>query len=78
MAAKIAIGILLALAAFALWQRRFIVGVLTYGRQTQRGSLQVGDEAPNVQLVDRTDLKRVELSSYLGDRPLVLIFGSFT
>lgn len=45
----------------------------------RRGSLAEGDVAPDFSLrttQDRTH--RVSLSSYRGDRPVVLVFGSYT
>ena len=45
----------------------------------RRGDLVEGDAAPDFNLrttQDRT--RRVALSSYRGDRPVVLVFGSYT
>jgi hypothetical protein len=45
----------------------------------RRGDLVAGDPAPDFSLrttQDRT--RRVALSSYRGDRPVVLVFGSYT
>ena len=45
----------------------------------RRGNLAEGDVAPDFNLrttQDRT--RRVSLSSYRGDRPVVLVFGSYT
>jgi hypothetical protein len=45
----------------------------------RRGSLAEGDVAPDFNLrttPDRT--RRVSLSAYRGDRPVVLVFGSYT
>ena len=42
------------------------------------GSLQIGDLAPDLEL-ESTDGGGVrKLSDYWGDRPLVLVFGSYT
>ena len=57
---------------------RFIIGILTYGRQAREGTLQVGDPAPVVSLVDVDGSTSHELSEWIGPRPLVLVFGSFT
>lgn len=38
----------------------------------------VGDLAPNFELATPDGKKKVELSSMLGKRPVVLVFGSFT
>ena len=42
------------------------------------GSLDLGDPAPdfNLETLDRTS--RVQLSSFRGARPVVLVFGSYT
>jgi peroxiredoxin len=44
----------------------------------RRGSLRVGDQAPDFELplLDRT--RQVRLSAFRGDRPVVLVFGSYT
>ncbi len=42
------------------------------------GSLKVGDNAPDVQLVALDGKTRFHLHEHLSGRPLVLIFGSFT
>ena len=56
---------------------RFIIGILTYGRQARDGELQVGDPAPAISLVGM-DGATVESGEWLGDQPQVLVFGSFT
>ena len=44
----------------------------------RRGLLRVGDQAPDFELpiLDRT--RQVRLSAFRGDRPVVLVFGSYT
>jgi len=44
----------------------------------RRGSLRVGDQAPDFELpvLDRT--RQIRLSAFRGDRPVVLVFGSYT
>jgi hypothetical protein len=42
------------------------------------GSLQVGDSAPDFDLETLDKKSRVRLSSHLGVKPVVLIFGSYT
>jgi hypothetical protein len=37
-----------------------------------------GDEAPDFELRDAAGEKPVRLSSLLGDKPVALVFGSFT
>ena len=44
----------------------------------RRGHLQVGDPAPNFSLQTLDKKSRVELSSFRGSRPVVLVFGSYT
>ena len=57
---------------------RFVIGLLTYGRQAREGDLRVGDPAPVVSLVDLDGSTQRELSEWIGEKPLVLVFGSFT
>jgi len=42
------------------------------------GSLQSGDPAPDFRLQTYDKSSRVQLSSFRGERPVVLIFGSYT
>ena len=56
---------------------RFIIGLLTYGRQAHDGDLKVGDPAPIVSVVD-VDGNPRELCEWYGAKPVVLVFGSFT
>src|SRR5262245_61777338 len=45
----------------------------------RRGNLTEGDVAPDFNLRTTQDrARRVSLSSYRGDRPVVLVFGSYT
>lgn len=48
--------------------------------RSRRGSLKVGDEAPDFELqrLGAKDEERVKLSSFQGKKPVVLIFGSYT
>ena len=56
-----------------------LYGFLRYGvTQMKPGELQVGDKAPDVELVALDGRSRFRLSERLGKRPLVLIFGSYT
>lgn len=50
------------------------------GRQPMRGrdSLQVGVDAPGFKLKTADGKKEVELASFKGKRPVVLVFGSYT
>ena len=56
---------------------RNLIGMLRYD-QRQEGSLRVGDRAPDVTLFALDGKTPVKLSSELGGKPTVLVFGSFT
>ncbi|MRG95405.1 hypothetical protein [Polyangium spumosum] len=56
---------------------RNVIGMLRYD-QREEGRLAVGDAAPDVELVSLGEGRREKLSAYIGEKPLVLIFGSFT
>jgi hypothetical protein len=43
-----------------------------------RGTLRVGDDAPDAVLVDLDGESRFHIRERTGGRPLVLVFGSFT
>ena len=70
---------MLAVAIFFAWRigPRNIVGMLRYDSRKE-GSLRVGDIAPDaiLRLPDGSGTTRI--SSHVGRRPLVLVFGSFT
>ena len=44
----------------------------------RRGHLRVGDAAPNFALQTLDRKSRVELASFRGSKPVVLVFGSYT
>jgi hypothetical protein len=44
----------------------------------RRGALSPGDAAPDFTLARHDGTGRVTLSSHRGDRPVVLVFGSYT
>jgi hypothetical protein len=44
----------------------------------RRGALHVGDEAPDFTLSTHDHKGHVALSSFKGNRPVVLVFGSYT
>ena len=44
----------------------------------RRGHLSVGDPAPDFSLQTVDKQKRVDLASFRGARPVVLVFGSYT
>jgi hypothetical protein len=56
---------------------RNVIGMLRYD-QRQEGKLKVGDRAPDVSLVALDGQSPVRLGEAIGNRPLVLVFGSFT
>ena len=62
-----------------VWIRpRNLIGWWRYGTQARRGTLQVGDPAPDVPLVELDGVTSRSLSEWIGDRPLIVVFGSFT
>lgn len=56
---------------------RNLIGMLRYD-QREEGTLKVGDRAPDVGLIALDGSTPVRLSTELGGKPTVLIFGSFT
>lgn len=80
---KILIGVAL-LVVFAVggvvaWiGPRNVIGIMTYGQQAREGSLVVGDAAPVVSVIDLDGATERTLDEWVGARPLVLVFGSFT
>lgn len=71
--------LVVAAAAYALisFGPRNVVGMIRYD-QRREGKLQVGDLAPDVSLLALDGVTPVRLAASVGDRPLVLVFGSFT
>ena len=55
----------------------FIIGKIRYDER-EKGSLRVGDQAPDATLVSLDDGSEVQLHDWISDKPLVLVFGSFT
>ena len=76
----IAFALLVVIAACAFFYigPRNVIGILTYGRQARDGDLQVGDVAPAVTLMTLDGTSRLPITNWIGQRPLVLVFGSFT
>jgi hypothetical protein len=80
---KILIGlalVIVALAGFVTWQMggpRNVLGMIRYD-QRQEGKLRVGDPAPDAEFVAIDGFRRVRLKEFIGGKPLVLVFGSFT
>lgn len=56
---------------------RNLIGMLRYD-QREEGALKVGDRAPDVSLLALDGRTPVRLSSEIGGKPTVLVFGSFT
>jgi hypothetical protein len=65
-------------AGFMVWRigPRNVIGMLLYD-QRREGAVKVGDPAPDVEL-HRLDAGTERLSAWFGERPVVLVFGSFT
>jgi Iodothyronine deiodinase len=58
---------------------RDVYGFLRYALpQWRDGNLHVGDSAPNVRLLALDGHTTFHLSDRIGQRPLVLVFGSYT
>jgi hypothetical protein len=80
---KIVLGLavvaLLALGGFTymVGGPRNLIGMLRYD-QREEGKLKVGDRAPDVTLLSLDGKTPVRLASHIGEKPTVLIFGSFT
>ena len=79
---KVVLGlvtVVVAAAAFFVWKMgpRNVIGMLRYD-QREEGTLLVGHAAPDVTLVALDGRTRTSLSDSIGDKPLVLVFGSYT
>jgi iodothyronine deiodinase-like protein len=72
------LALVLAAVGAGVWYigPRNIIGILFYD-QRREGDLQVGQRAPDVALA-RLEGGETRLASLVGDKPLVLVFGSFT
>jgi hypothetical protein len=46
--------------------------------EARNGTLKVGDMAPDFDLATLDGKSRVKLSDYRGQKPVVLVFGSYT
>lgn len=46
--------------------------------KARAGSVKVGDLAPDFDLPVQTSKQRIRLSQFRGDRPVLLVFGSYT
>jgi hypothetical protein len=57
-----------------------VIGMIRYD-QREEGALRIGDQAPDIALFQPSSdeqASKTKISAYIGDKPLVLIFGSFT
>ena len=72
-------GLIVVAAALVLWiGPSNVIGLIQYGGQAREGTLAVGDAAPTPTLVSIDGTPNRSLSDWIGPRPLVLVFGSFT
>jgi hypothetical protein len=69
-------AVAVAAAVFRIGPRN-VIGMLRYD-QREEGTLQVGHAAPDVSLVALDGRTRVPLAASMGDKPLILVFGSYT
>lgn len=72
-------GLVVLLVVVALWLigPRNVIGMARYD-QRHEGNFKPGDPAPDVALVALDGKTSVRLRDQVGERPLVLIFGSYT
>lgn len=56
---------------------RNIIGMLRYD-QRREGPLKVGEKAPDIAMVALDGVSPVHLKDHMGEKPLVIIFGSYT
>lgn len=77
--ALVVAGLLVVLCAAITWTigPQNLIGMARYD-QRREGVLKVGNQAPDVELLSVDGARRVKLRESIGDKPLVLIFGSFT
>lgn len=76
----ISLGSLLLLGAGVMTYRigpSNVIGLIRYD-QREEGTLKVGDQAPDVELVALDGGSPQQLRGWTGEKPVVLVFGSFT
>ena len=56
----------------------FVIPFETMWSRARRGSVKVGDQAPDFNLEAQDKSGYVRLSSFRGQKPVVLVFGSYT
>jgi len=75
----VAVLVLLLGAGLVMWVGpRNLIGYWKYGGQAREGTLRVGDVAPDVTLTSLDGSTSQRLGEWIGQRPVVLVFGSFT
>lgn len=77
--AAVVVGGLILVGAGITWTvgPQNLIGMARYD-QRQEGRLKVGDQAPDVELLSIDGKRRERLAASFGEKPLVLVFGSFT
>ena len=74
------VAAVIVLAGAALWAiggPSMVLGMIRYDERRQ-GALRVGDSAPDIALEKPDGSGPVSISSAIGSKPLVLVFGSYT
>jgi hypothetical protein len=73
------VAVAVAGASFLAYRKLVELGYVPYNKWDRRirGTLRVGDQAPDVELT-RYDGSPLRLSSVWAERPVVLVFGSCT
>jgi hypothetical protein len=56
----------------------FLFPFETMWTQARAGTVNPGDAAPDFELETQDKTSRIRLSSFRGNRPVVLVFGSYT
>lgn len=72
----VAVGAVAAVAVVRIGPSN-LIGMMLYD-QRREGDLKVGDPAPDVALLELDGSTRVHLRDRIGDKPLILVFGSYT
>ena len=56
----------------------FVIPFETFWTRARAGTIRVGDTAPDFQLSTLDHKNEIQLSSFRGKQPVVLVFGSYT
>ncbi len=59
-------------------QAYFVIPFETFWTRARAGTIHPGDTAPDFQLSTLDHKREVQLSSFRGKQPVVLVFGSYT